>query len=142
MSFCSLYFLISGAGAWMAPVLLTPMFCAYDKTQSLRDVVTRTGKSLFFLPVTYKSHLCRELHMPWACHELLKDLGIWALPVSCTATVPYAKSFCEKSDRQTFSWKTGHGNNCSNCISNRKIMHIVHPVTHSFWCLWFTRRFP
>lgn len=85
LSFYSLYFhpYHLCAGAWMATDLLTSMFCACDKT-SIREVVTITRQSLSFLPVTYKSqHLYRELRMPWSCHELLKDLGIWELPVSC-----------------------------------------------------------
>lgn len=126
----------------MAPDLVTSMFCAYDKTRSLQDVVTRIGQNLSFLPVTYKSqHLNRELHI---CPDLaMSSIKTWGYGpgYACLlhSTVPYENSFYEKSDRLPFSWKTGLGNSCSNYISNHKMLHLVHPISHSFWCLWFTR---
>lgn len=115
------------------------VLCLWQDTV-IREVVTITRQSLSFLPVTYKSqHLYRELRMPWSCHELLKDLG-YGNCLSPALHCSYEKSFCEKSDCLS-PGKPVHGNNCSNCISNHKVLHLVHPISHSCWCLYFTRGF-
>lgn len=113
----------------MATDFLGSMFCAQNKMQSLLRV-TITRQRIYFPPVTYMSqHLHRELRMLWSCPEVLKELRIWTLPVSCTLLYPVQNLYRRNLTGCLPPRKSVHGNNCLNCISNHKI---AYPISHDF----------
>lgn len=138
LSFCSLYFLpchLWGLSLDGTRLVCLCVLCLWQD-KPLQNAVTRTGQSFSFLPVICKSqHLYRELHVPWSCHELPKDLGIWTLPVSFTPLSLLQNLFVRNLTDCLSPGKQNYGNNCSYCISNHKILHSVHSISHSFWCL-------